>query len=74
MLNTVEAILSEDGKLNFHEKIELKKSVRVLVTFMDAEIPIQAPKKFQFQKARNILNKYNMNLSGAIIEERRNSI
>jgi|JI9StandDraft_1071089.scaffolds.fasta_scaffold34128_8 hypothetical protein len=76
MLNTVEAILNADGKLEFHEKVEWKNSVRVLVTFIDSEIPIQIPRreKFQFDKARNILKKYNFNLTDTIIEERRLSI
>jgi hypothetical protein len=76
MLNTVEAILSQDGRLEFREKVEWKNSVRVLVTFIDLEIPIPSLKKekFQFLKARDILKKYNFNLTDSVIEERRMSI
>ncbi|MCB1189952.1 MAG: hypothetical protein H7A23_18070 [Leptospiraceae bacterium] len=74
MLNTVEAILNQDGKLEFQEKVEWKNSVRVLVTFIDSNLQIQNKKnQFQFLKARDILKKYNLNLADTIIEERRMS-
>lgn len=76
MFNTIEAILNVDGKLEFHEKVEWKNSVRVLVTFIDSEIPAQTPRieQSQFDKSRNILKKYNFNLTDVILEERRQSI
>ena len=74
MLNTVEAILNQDGKLEFQEKVEWKNSVRVLVTFIDSNLQIQNKKnQFQFLKARDNLKKYNLNLADTIIEERRMS-
>ena len=69
----VEAILSNDGKLEFQEHIEWKNSVRVLVTFIEPEMPIRTfnNERNRFLKVRNIMKKYNLNLSETVIEERR---
>jgi len=65
----------ENGVVRLDRKIQAKKSVKVIVTFLDEEISENSKrltkKDFSFQKSREILNGFKGSLSDAVIEDRR---
>ena len=67
----------ENGRLVFDENINIKKPVKVIVTFLE-EIPSPSMSKidfnkFSFKKSQEILKDYKENISCTVIEERRTS-
>ena len=76
MLKTLEVIVYEDGKIQFIEEVKLNKPIEVLVTFLNnVDSPEVNHKKidfniFSFNKTKEILKKYKLNLSQTIIDDR----
>ena len=68
----------DNGQLILNESLEIKRPVKVIVTFLE-EIEIAGKKKidlnkFSFSKSMEILKDYNESLCDAIIEERRSAL
>ena len=64
----------EDGVIKLERKLETAKRARVIVTFLDDDIPDKArltTNDFSFVKSREKSKRYQGNLSDAIIEERK---
>ena len=67
-----------DGKIELQDQVKIKKTVPVIVTFLDDIEPPTREKialdSFSFAKAREILKDYHGSISDAVIEERRNEL
>ncbi len=68
----------ENGKLILSGDMDIKKPLKVIVTFLD-EVDSYPSKKldiksFSFNKSRELLKDYKGSLCDALIEERRTSI
>ncbi len=64
----------EDGVIKLERKLETAKRSRVIVTFLDDDIPDKVrltTNDFSFVKSREKSKRYQGNLSDAIIEERK---
>jgi len=66
----------EDGVIKLDRNISLKKKFKVIVTFLETDLPNEPKrlmaKDFSFNKARKISKNLKSSLSDTIIEERRN--
>jgi len=68
----------KDGKISLEEKVNISKTVKVIITFLD-DYEAKTSKKFDFKnfsfdKSKELLKDYQGSLSDAIIEERRNAL
>jgi hypothetical protein len=67
-----------NGNITLDEPINIDKSVKVLVTFMDIDVESKEKRltfdDFSFAKGREILKDLKGSLSDAVIEERRSAI
>jgi len=68
----------ENGKILLREKIRTDKPVDVIVTFLEE---VEAPasqkmdlRKFNFDRAKDLLKGYTGSLSDAVLEERRSAV
>jgi len=68
----------EDGIIRLDRKIQAKKSIKVIVTFLDEELQNDSKrlslKDFSFIKAREKSKRYKGSLSDAVIEDRKAEI
>ena len=64
----------ENGVVKLDRKVQALKTTKVIVTFLDDELPDGAKrltaKDFSFKRAREITSKFNGSLSDAVIEDR----
>lgn len=65
----------ENGVITLEKKVRSKKSVKVIVTFLDEEIHHDAQrlttKDFSFRKSRERTKKFIGSLSDAVIDDRK---
>lgn len=65
----------ENGVITLEKKVRSKKSVKVIVTFLDEEIQYDTKKltanNFSFRRSREKSKGFNGSLSDAVIEERK---
>jgi hypothetical protein len=65
----------ENGIVRFDRRIQAKKSIKVIVTFLDEELTAKTirltTKDFSFLKSREKSKRYEGSLSDAIIEDRK---
>jgi predicted DNA-binding antitoxin AbrB/MazE fold protein len=68
----------ENGVVKLDRQIKAKKSVKVIVTFLDEELPNDSKrltiKDFSFLKSRDKSKRFTGSLSDAVIEERKTEI
>ena len=68
----------ENGIIKLERRIQAKKSVKVIVTFLDEEFPNDSKrltvKDFSFLKSREKSKRFTGSLSDAVIEERKSEI
>lgn len=68
----------ENGVIKLDKKIQAKKSVNVIVTFLDEDVQNDSKRlsinDFSFQRARDKSERYKGSLSDAVIEDRKNEI
>jgi hypothetical protein len=65
----------ENGVVRLEKKILTKRSIKVIVTFLEEELSADtkrlSPKDFSFQKSREKSKRYKGSLSEAVIEDRK---
>ncbi len=65
----------ENGIVRLDRRIQAKKTIKVIVTFLDEELTINAnrlsSKDFSFLKSREKSKRFKGSLSDAVIEDRR---
>ena len=64
-----------NGRLELDEPIGTDKPAKVIVTFLEEELPLKPQRndlysRFSFEKARELLKDYKGSFSDAVIEER----
>ena len=68
----------DNGTITLDKPVLLDKPVKVLVTFMDEDIPNQEARlkwdDFSFSKSRELLKDVHIDISASIIEERRSEL
>lgn len=68
----------ENGKIKLDKNINSKKKLKVIVTFLETDLPNESKrlrsKDFSFHKARKISKNLKTSLSDTIIEERRKEL
>jgi hypothetical protein len=68
----------ENGIIRLDRQIQAKKSVKVIVTFLDEELQSDSKrltvKDFSFFKSREKSKRYKGSLSDAVIEERKSEL
>jgi len=65
----------ENGVVKLDRRIQTKKTIKVIVTFLDEELTTKSkrlsPKDFSFLKSREKSKRYKGSLSEAVIEDRK---
>ena len=65
----------ENGIVRLDRRIQAKKTIKVIVTFLDDELTTNVnrlnTKDFSFQKSREKSKRFNGSLSDAVIEDRK---
>jgi hypothetical protein len=68
----------ENGVIRLDKKMQAKKPVKVIVTFLDEEVQNDSRRlslnDFSFQRARDKSKRFKGSLSDAVIEDRKNEI
>jgi predicted DNA-binding antitoxin AbrB/MazE fold protein len=68
----------ENGVITLERKVRSKRSIKVIVTFLDEESTHDAKrltsKDFSFRKSREKSKGFNGSLSDAVIEERKSEL
>ena len=68
----------ENGEIRLDRKIQTKKTIKVIVTFLDEELTNDSKRlstnDFSFLKSREKSKRYKGSISDAVVEERRDEL